>query len=161
MTHRDGFPRISARRVGRGDAGHREPRATLSESLGKPPPRSAMGPRRRASGSLDDPSSAAAALPLRRVDVPHRLRPASYPTDRMADPYGSLLPLLGISGDFTAYRENLQRGLDLAMDYANAQSVDGGIALEMESADDRGLPAEGVLIARRFCSDGAIDIVLS
>lgn len=47
------------------------------------------------------------------------------------------------------------------MDYANAQSVDGGIALEMESADDRGLPAEGVLIARRFFSDGAIDIVLS
>ncbi len=49
MTHRDGFPRFSARRVWRGDAhesqsGHREPRATLSESLGKPPPRSAMRP---------------------------------------------------------------------------------------------------------------------
>ncbi len=37
MTHRDGFPRFSARSAWRGDAGHREPWATLSESLGKPP----------------------------------------------------------------------------------------------------------------------------
>ncbi len=44
MTHRDGFPRFSARRAWRGDAGHREPRATLSESLGKPPSRSPMRP---------------------------------------------------------------------------------------------------------------------
>ena len=47
MTHRDGLPRFSARSVGRGDAGHREARATLSvplaESLGKPPLRSSMG----------------------------------------------------------------------------------------------------------------------
>ena len=40
MTHRDGFPRFSARSAWRGDAGHREPRATPSESLGKPPFRS-------------------------------------------------------------------------------------------------------------------------
>ncbi len=44
MTPRDGLPRFSARRVRRGDAGHRETCATLSESLGKPPPRSSMGP---------------------------------------------------------------------------------------------------------------------
>ena len=43
MTHRDGLPRFSARSVRRGDAGHREARATLSESLGKPPLRSSMG----------------------------------------------------------------------------------------------------------------------
>ena len=51
MTHRDGFPRISARRVGCGDAGHREARATPSESLGKPPVRSRarpVGGRRKA-----------------------------------------------------------------------------------------------------------------
>ncbi len=36
MTHRDGFPRLSARSAWRGDAGHRKPRATPSESLGKP-----------------------------------------------------------------------------------------------------------------------------
>ncbi len=44
MTPRDGLPRFSARRVRRGDAGHREPRATLSESLGKPPFRSSLWP---------------------------------------------------------------------------------------------------------------------
>ncbi len=43
MTHRDGFPRFSARSACRGDAAHREARATLSESLGKPPFRSPMG----------------------------------------------------------------------------------------------------------------------
>ncbi len=46
MTHRDGFPRLSARSAWRGDAGHRKPRATTSESLGKPPLRS----RRRTAG---------------------------------------------------------------------------------------------------------------
>ncbi len=38
MTHRDGFPRFSARSAWRGDAGHRKPCGTPSESLGKPPP---------------------------------------------------------------------------------------------------------------------------
>ena len=57
MTPRDGLPRFSTRRVRRGDAGHREPRATLSESLGKPPFRWSMRPvggRRK-------------ALPMRRI----------------------------------------------------------------------------------------------
>ena len=38
MTHRDGFPWFSARRVGCGDAVHRKDRATLSESLPAGPP---------------------------------------------------------------------------------------------------------------------------
>ncbi len=82
MTHRDGLPRFSARSVRRGDAGHRKPRATLSESLGKPPARSSIRPvggRRKA-----------LTMPL------HRPRLPSYPTSRMDDPYGSLSPLLGI-----------------------------------------------------------------
>ena len=37
MTHRDTLPRVSARSVGCGDAGHRKARATLSETLGKAP----------------------------------------------------------------------------------------------------------------------------
>ena len=45
----------------------------------------------RASESPDDPSSAAAALPLRRVDVPQDPRlpgtPPNGPTDRLPDPY--------------------------------------------------------------------------
>ncbi len=45
MTHRDGFPRFSARSAWRGDAGRRKPCAPSechgpSESLGKPPLRS-------------------------------------------------------------------------------------------------------------------------
>jgi hypothetical protein len=44
MTHRDDFPRFSARNVGCSDAGHREDRATLPESLGKPPFGSRMRP---------------------------------------------------------------------------------------------------------------------
>ena len=82
MTHRDGFPRLSARGAGRGDAGHRKPCA----------PSKSIGP----SASLDDPSSAAAALPLRRVDAPHRPRLPSYPPDRPRDLYGSLSTVLGI-----------------------------------------------------------------
>ncbi len=63
MTHRDGLPRFSARSMRCGDAGHRK------------------------SKSFDDPSSAAAALPLRRVDAPHRLHHSSYPTSRLRDLY--------------------------------------------------------------------------
>jgi len=40
LTHRAGFRRFSVRSAWRGGAGHREPRATLPESLGKPPFRS-------------------------------------------------------------------------------------------------------------------------
>ncbi len=54
MTHRDGFPRLSARSAWRGDAGHRKPCApsqsyTQPESLGKPPFRSR---RRTGSGRM-------------------------------------------------------------------------------------------------------------
>ncbi len=62
MTHRDGFPRFSARSAWRGDAGHRKPCATPSESLGKPPFRSrgrTAGGRRKA---LTMPASPAASL---------------------------------------------------------------------------------------------------
>ncbi len=43
MTHRDGFSALSARSLCRGDAGHRETKATQSESAEKPPCRSSMG----------------------------------------------------------------------------------------------------------------------
>ncbi len=56
MTHRDGFPRLSARSAWRGDAGHRKPCAPSQshgppESLRKPPFRSGRrtaGGRRKA-----------------------------------------------------------------------------------------------------------------
>ncbi len=64
MTHRDGFPRLSARGAGRSAGGPRKPRAATAQSRGKPPP-VAQANRRRASESLDD--------------VPHRPRLLSYP----------------------------------------------------------------------------------
>ncbi len=57
MTHRDGFPRLSARSAWRSDAGHRKPCATPAESLGKPPVRSG---RRTAGGRRK-------ALPMSRI----------------------------------------------------------------------------------------------
>ncbi len=87
MTHRDGFPRLSARSAWRSDAGHRKPCAPSesygpSESLGKSPS-VAQANRRRASESLDD--------------VPHRPRLPSYPADRLRDLYESLSALLGMT----------------------------------------------------------------
>ena len=61
MTHRDGLPRFSARSVRRGDAAHRKPRATPSESLGKPPFRS---PPRPVGGRR-------MTLPMRRIACGH------------------------------------------------------------------------------------------
>ncbi len=61
MTHRDGFPRFSARSAWRGDARPRKPRATPPESLGKPPFRS-----RRRTGS-GRPWGRRKALPMSRI----------------------------------------------------------------------------------------------
>lgn len=65
-----------------------------------------------------------------------------------------------LSGDFAAYGENMQRGLELAIAEINAKADNGGIKLSLTTADDRGLPSDGVLIAQRFCSDDTIDIVM-
>ena len=72
MTHRDGFPRFSARSAWRGGAGHREPRGTPPESpsleaWGKPPFRSpgrTVGGRREA---LTMPRIARGSPPARRI----------------------------------------------------------------------------------------------
>lgn len=65
-----------------------------------------------------------------------------------------------LSGDFAAYGENMQRGLELAIAEINAKADNGGIKLSLTTADDRGLPSDGVLIAQRFCSDDTVDIVM-
>jgi hypothetical protein len=66
MTPRDGFPRFSARSVWRGDAGHREPRVTPPESLGKPPP-VARANRRGRRKALPMPHIARGFPPARRI----------------------------------------------------------------------------------------------
>ncbi len=71
MTHRDGFPRFSARSAGRGDAGHRKPRGTPPESLGKPPFRSrgrtGSGRRWGRRQALTMPRIARGLPPTRRI----------------------------------------------------------------------------------------------
>ena len=88
-------------------------RGAAMQGIASPAGRSpkALGSRRSgragesvgASASLDDPSSAAAALPLRRMDVPHRPRLPCYPpvgpTDRLPDLYESLSALFGLAFD--------------------------------------------------------------
>ncbi len=94
MTHRDGFPRLSARSAWRGDAGHRKPCGTPSAPWPK-----TLGNRRF--GRAGEPAvgeSMRASESL--ADVPHRLRLPSYPpngpTDRPRDLYGSLIRTFGI-----------------------------------------------------------------
>ena len=67
MTHRDGLPRFSARRVGCGDAGHRKARATPSESLGQPPVRSRARPVGGRREALTMPRIAGDFPPIRRA----------------------------------------------------------------------------------------------
>jgi len=67
MTHMDGFPRFSARSVRRGDAGHREARARLSENLEKPPFRSPMRPGGVRRKALTMPRIACDFPPARRT----------------------------------------------------------------------------------------------
>ncbi len=71
MTHRDGFPRFSARSAWRGGAGHREPRAP-STSIGPPeilgkPPSVARANRRGRREALPMSHIACGSPPVRRI----------------------------------------------------------------------------------------------
>ncbi len=81
MTHRDGFPRFSARSAWRGDA-------PASRAMGD----AARMPWEAASGRAGEPPGASESLD----DAPHRLRLPSCPADRPRDLYGSLSALLGM-----------------------------------------------------------------
>ena len=66
-THRDGLPKFLARRVDCGDAVHRKGRATLPESLGRPPFGSRMRPVGGRRNGLTMHRIAGAAPPTRRA----------------------------------------------------------------------------------------------
>ncbi len=100
MTHRDGFPRLSAStrvawRCGTSGAmrdAARKPWETAVPVV--------QANRRRASESLDD--------------VPHRPRLPSYPADRLPDLYGSLSALLGISPETPSNQPGIARVMESA-----------------------------------------------
>jgi len=62
-----------------------------------------------------------------------------------------------LSGDYAAYGVNMKKGVDLAIDALNKK---GGTTYKAEAVDDRADAREGVLIAQRYCSDQAVDIVM-
>lgn len=62
-----------------------------------------------------------------------------------------------LSGDFAAFGLNMRKGLDLAVDALNKK---GAATYKIDAVDDRGEAREGVLIAQRFCSDAAVDVVM-
>ena len=102
MTHRDGLPRFSARSAQRGDAGHRETSATLSESLGKPPFRSSMRPVGGRRKALTMHHSARGFPPTRRaawtIPIGHYHR--SLVLDRLDEAGHDLFAAGLLEGDF-------------------------------------------------------------
>ncbi len=78
MTHRDGLPRFSPISARRGDAGHREASATLSESLGKPPFRSPLRPVRRRRKALTMSRIARGFPPTRLPTIWHGPKGAAW-----------------------------------------------------------------------------------
>ena len=98
MTHRDGFPRLSARSAWRSGAGHRTSHAPHLKAMGRP---KALGNRR--SGRAGEPAAGELVGASESLaDVPHRPRLPSYPpvgpTHRLRDLYGSKSRTFGISG---------------------------------------------------------------
>ena len=98
MTHRDGFPRFSARsRVARRCGASQAMRDAVRKPWETAVPVGRAN-RQRASESLDD--------------VPHRPRLPSYPADRPPDLYGSLSTLLGISPETTSNQPGIARVME-------------------------------------------------
>jgi branched-chain amino acid transport system substrate-binding protein len=62
-----------------------------------------------------------------------------------------------LSGDYAAYGVNMKKGVDLAVAALNKK---GGATYKVEAVDDRAEAREGVLIAQRFCSDQAVNVVM-
>ena len=100
MTHRDGFPRFSARNAWHGDAGHCKPCAPDQKHWAVRKPWETGRSGRAGEPAAGESVGASESLD----DVPHRPRlpcyppvgPPGGPTDRLPDLYGSLSALLGI-----------------------------------------------------------------
>lgn len=65
-----------------------------------------------------------------------------------------------LSGEFASYALEMRQGVELAVDEINRDGGIGGAEVEIVSADDRGEPSQGPVIAQRFCDDDAVRVVL-
>ncbi|HET7743020.1 MAG TPA: ABC transporter substrate-binding protein, partial [Mycobacterium sp.] len=65
-----------------------------------------------------------------------------------------------LTGDFASFGLEMREGIDVALDEVNAS---GGILdkkVVLESQDDQGKPANGPVIAQKFCDNSSISAVL-
>lgn len=65
-----------------------------------------------------------------------------------------------LSGEFASYALEMRQGVELAVDEINRDGGIGGAQVEIVSADDRGEPSQGPVIAQQFCDDDAMRVVL-
>jgi branched-chain amino acid transport system substrate-binding protein len=65
-----------------------------------------------------------------------------------------------LSGSFASYAQQMQQGVNLAVEELNRQGGIGGQKIEVEVADDEGQPENGPVIARQFCGNDSIRAVL-
>jgi branched-chain amino acid transport system substrate-binding protein len=65
-----------------------------------------------------------------------------------------------LSGSFASYAQQMQQGVNLAVEELNRQGGIDGQKIEVEVADDKGKPENGPVIARQFCGNDSIRTVL-
>ncbi len=65
-----------------------------------------------------------------------------------------------LTGEFASYALQMRQGVDLAVEELNGSGGIGGGTIKVVSADDQGKPENGPVIARQFCGNSDIRVVL-
>jgi branched-chain amino acid transport system substrate-binding protein len=65
-----------------------------------------------------------------------------------------------LTGEFASYGLQMRQGVDLAVEEINAAGGIGGMKVSVESVDDVGKPANGPVVAQKFCDNSAVRAVL-
>ncbi len=65
-----------------------------------------------------------------------------------------------LTGDFASYGLEMRQGVDLAVSEINAQGGIDGKQVSVTSTDDQGSPANGPVVAQKYCDNSQIDVVL-
>lgn len=65
-----------------------------------------------------------------------------------------------LTGEFASYGLQMRQGVDLAVEEINAAGGIGGSMIKIESVDDVGKPANGPVVAQKFCDNSSVKAVL-
>jgi branched-chain amino acid transport system substrate-binding protein len=65
-----------------------------------------------------------------------------------------------LTGEFASYGLQMRQGVDLAVDEINAKGGINGKQVSIESVDDVGKPANGPVVAQKFCDNKSVRAVL-